>query len=101
MAGGYDSDVEREKSMDYGSLTYAAPIRDASALGVVKPHKQESKEEKGGASGRGKVSRAVQSSVKVVTREDKLQVKVITCRALCLPLVGNNILAKAKLCGPW
>ena len=77
ITGGYDSDVEREKSIDYGSLTYATPIRDAAAMGVVKPHKQESKEEeKGGVSGRGKVSRAVQSSVKVVTSETQVQVHV-------------------------
>ena len=75
--GGYDSDVEREKSMDYVSMIYTAPIRDAAAAkDVVKPHKQETKEEKGGASGRGKISRALQSSLKVVTSEEKVQVTV-------------------------
>lgn len=75
--GGYDSDVEREKNMDYVSLIYTAPIRDAAAAkDAMKPHKQETKEEKGGASGRGKVSRALQSSLKVVTTEDKVQVTV-------------------------
>ena len=75
--GGYDSDVEREKSMDYISMIYTAPIRDAAATGdIVKPHKQEAKEEKSGASGRGKVSRARHSSLKVVTSEDKVQVTV-------------------------
>ena len=84
VTGGYDSDVEREKSIDYSSLTYATPIRDAAAMGVVKPHKQESKEEeKGGVSGRGKVSRAVQNSVKVVTSEEKVQVNV----SLCMPML--------------
>ena len=77
--GGYDSDVEREKSIDYVSMIYTAPIRDAAAAkDVVKPHKQETKEEKGGASGRGKVSRALQSSLKVVTSEDQVQVTVST-----------------------
>ena len=76
--GGYDSDVEREKSMDYVSMIYTAPIRDAAAApqDVVKPHKQETKEEKGGASGRGKVSRALQSSLNVVTSEDSTQINV-------------------------
>ena len=76
ITGGYDSDVEREKCMDYISMIYAAPIRDAAAPDVVKPHKQETKEEKGGSSGRGKVSRAVQTSLRVVTNEDKVQVTV-------------------------
>ena len=67
--------MEREKSMDYVSMIYAAPIRDAAA-DVVKPHKQETKEEKGGAGGRGKVSRAIQSSLNVVTSEDNTQVNV-------------------------
>ena len=69
--------MEREKGMDYISKIYVAPIRDAAAaMDVVKPHKQEAKEEKGGASGRGKVSRALQSSLKVVTNEEKVQVTV-------------------------
>ena len=81
--GGYDSDVEREKSMDYISMIYTAPIRDAAAAkDVVKPHKQETKEEKGGASGRGKVSRALQSSLNVVTSEEKTQVTVSTCNSI-------------------
>lgn len=29
--GGYDSDVQREKEMDYVSKTYAHPARDATA----------------------------------------------------------------------
>ena len=40
--GGYDSDVEREKRMDYQSKIYAAPLRDAGA--GVKPHLQEEKQ---------------------------------------------------------
>ena len=32
---GYDSDIEREKSINYVSKTYVSPIRDAT---VVKPH---------------------------------------------------------------
>ena len=70
--------MEREKSMDYVSMIYAAPIRDAAAApqDVVKPHKQETKEEKGGASGRSKVSRALQSSLNVLTSEDNTQINV-------------------------
>ena len=57
--------------MDYVSMIYAAPIRDAAAApqDVVK-------EEKGGASGRGKVSRVLQSSLNVVTSEDNTQINV-------------------------
>ena len=32
---GYDSDVEREKCINYVSKTYVSPVRDSS---VVKPH---------------------------------------------------------------
>ncbi|XP_072031189.1 echinoderm microtubule-associated protein-like 6 isoform X3 [Amphiura filiformis] len=35
---GYDSDVQREKDMDYGSKTYTNPIRETKG---VKPHLQE------------------------------------------------------------
>ena len=35
---GYDSDVAREKNMDYAAKTYANPIRATSG---VKPHEQE------------------------------------------------------------
>lgn len=38
---GYDSDVEREKNMDYGSKIYVNPIREKEG---VKPHLQESVE---------------------------------------------------------
>ncbi|XP_013391678.1 echinoderm microtubule-associated protein-like 6 [Lingula anatina] len=40
--GGYDSDVTREKDMDYDAKTYANPIRETTG---VKPHLQEQKEE--------------------------------------------------------
>lgn len=32
---GYDSDVEREKCINYVSKTYVSPVRDSS---VVRPH---------------------------------------------------------------
>lgn len=32
---GYDSDVEREKNINYVSKTYVSPVRDSS---VIKPH---------------------------------------------------------------
>lgn len=35
---GYDSDVEREKAINYVSKTYVSPVRDSS---VVKPHLRE------------------------------------------------------------
>ncbi|KAK3093757.1 hypothetical protein FSP39_019782 [Pinctada imbricata] len=38
--GGYDSDVEYEKNMDYSAKTYAVPIREKEG---VKPHLQEKK----------------------------------------------------------
>lgn len=70
--------------MDYVSMIYVAPIRDASVEGMVKPHKQETKEEKGGADGRGKVSRSKQTSLKVVTSEDGVQVNVSdSCMGNC------------------
>ena len=64
--------------MDYKSMIYTAPIRDAAAESVVKPHMQETKQEqeKGGASGRSKVSRALQSSLNVITSKDTVEVSV-------------------------
>ena len=38
MYTGYDSDVAREKNMDYSSKTYANPIRSTKG---VKPHEQD------------------------------------------------------------
>jgi len=37
---GYDSDVEREKLINYVSKTYESPVRDPS---IVKPHQQQHK----------------------------------------------------------
>jgi len=37
---GYDSDVEREKLINYISKTYESPVRDSS---IVKPHQQQLK----------------------------------------------------------
>ena len=37
---GYDSDVEREKLINYISKTYESPVRDPS---IVKPHQQQHK----------------------------------------------------------
>lgn len=62
--------------MDYKSMIYTTPIRDAAAEGVVKPHMQETKQEKSGASGRSKVSRALQSSLNVITSKDTVEVSV-------------------------
>lgn len=38
---GYDSDVEREKKMDYGSKIYVNPIRERAG---VRPHLQNTQE---------------------------------------------------------
>ena len=38
---GYDSDVEREKNMDYSKKIYANPIREKEG---IKPHLQETVE---------------------------------------------------------
>ena len=38
FVSGYDSDVEREKNMDYAKKTYENPIRETRG---VKPHEQE------------------------------------------------------------
>ncbi len=42
FAPGYDSDVAREKNMDYMSKTYANPIRATTG---VKPHQQDYEDE--------------------------------------------------------
>ena len=39
---GYDSDVAREKNIDYAAKTYANPIRETKG---VKPHEQDYDEE--------------------------------------------------------
>ncbi len=73
--GGYDSDVDREKRMDYSTKTYAQTSRDPSLL---KPHQQQTaKQEVGMASGnRGVVSRSVTAVRKVVTNDAAPTVKV-------------------------
>ncbi len=72
-SGGYDSDVEREKAMDYGSKTYSNPIRDTATEGKVKPHQQPVG---GGDTQRVKVSRSSCFTAKVATKEDKTEVNV-------------------------
>ena len=78
-AGGYDSDVEREKIMDYSTKIYSAPIRDAaaamSAQDNLKPHLQVA--EAGAASSqRAKVSRSGVAVTKVITTAEETKVKV-------------------------
>lgn len=41
---GYDSDVEREKRINYISKTYTSPAHDAS---VVKPHQRKHQQQTG------------------------------------------------------
>ena len=72
FVGGYDSDVEREKAMDYGSKIYSDPIRDP---GKLKPQQQPQ-----GEAQRAKVSRSTSATSKVVTTEEKTKVDVsIVC----------------------
>ncbi|XP_074647902.1 echinoderm microtubule-associated protein-like 6 [Tubulanus polymorphus] len=59
--GGYDSDVEREKNMNYDTKTYANPIRETTG---VKPHLQEQDEEE-----RPSVSRNAPKPPKVLKKE--------------------------------
>lgn len=75
IAGGFDSDVEREKKLDYVTKTYTASTRDPT---LVKPHKQQSAEGVGGGTGgkRGVVSRSVIAAPKVVTKEESVRIKV-------------------------
>lgn len=72
--GGYDSDVDREKKMDYSTKTYAQSSHDPS---LIKPHQQAAKQEVGVATGkRGVVSRSVAAVRKVVTNDAAPAVKV-------------------------
>ena len=66
LAGGYDSDVERERVIDYVSKTYVDPIRDAS-----RPVLEEKP-----TSQRPKIKRKTTSTPRVVTKEDKTEIKV-------------------------
>lgn len=69
--GGYDSDVEREKSMDYVSKTYSDPIRDAASEGKLKPHQQQAEEGGGGRdTQRAKVSRTSSTTARVASKDD-------------------------------
>ncbi|XP_033122529.1 echinoderm microtubule-associated protein-like 6 [Anneissia japonica] len=52
--GGYDSDVQREKDMDYSAKTYNNPIRETMG---VKPHLQESIEQERPSVSRGSSSK--------------------------------------------
>ena len=62
--------------MDYSSMTYTTPIRDAVTEGKLKPHQQLEAQEEGGTSQRAKVSRSTGSMVKVVTAEEERHVNV-------------------------
>ena len=74
-AGGYDSDVEWEKAVDYVSKTYAEPLRDAT-VGAGKPRPHEQEQEGDGDSQRAKVSRTSAVAARVVTTEGKKRVNV-------------------------
>ena len=70
-SGGYDSDVEKEKQLDYSSKTYSNPIREAG--GGVKPHQQE---EKPVTEKRPVIRRGVQAVPRVATSTQKVDISV-------------------------
>ena len=72
-AGGYDSDVERERTIDYVSKTYVNPIREATLGGkpALPPTDKLSPEIK-----RKAVSRNVTTVPKVTVRDEEEQVNV-------------------------
>ena len=71
--GGFDSDVERERTIDYVSKTYVNPIREAT-LGGAKPQPVDSSPK----APRKGASRNVTVTPKVTTRpeEETVDVKV-------------------------
>lgn len=71
--GGYDSDLERERNIDYSSKTYAQSTRDPT---LIKPH--QSVAEGGMAKKRGVVSRSVTATPRVVTQDKAPKVTVST-----------------------
>ena len=77
--GGYDTDVERERTIDYISKTYVNPIREAT-LGP-KPQAEASPK-----ISRKAVSRNVTVIPKVAFKEEesKVEVKVCVCVCVCV-----------------
>ena len=72
--GGYDSDVDREKNMDYGSKTYAQPTRDPT---LIKPHLQSSdKGDQGDGKKRGGVSRYANATPRASTTDKRMKITV-------------------------
>ena len=72
-AGGYDSDVERESTIDYVSKTYVNPIREASLGG--KPPLPAANKPSPQTQRRG-VSRNVTVVPKVAVRDEDEQVNI-------------------------
>ena len=70
--GGYDSDVDREKQLDYSSKTYSNPIREVGQ--GVKPHQQE--EEKVVTERKPVVRRGVQAVPRVATSGQRVEISV-------------------------
>ena len=70
--GGYDSDVDREKQLDYCSKTYSNPIREVGR--GVKPHQQE--EEKVVAERKPVVRRGMQAVPRVATSGQRVEISV-------------------------
>lgn len=70
--GGYDSDVDREKQLDYFSKTYSNPIREVGR--GVKPHQQD--EEKVVAERKPVVRRGMQAVPKVATSGQRVEISV-------------------------
>ena len=70
IIGGYDSDVERERTIDYVSKTYVNPIREATLGPKPTPDKPLPDTK------RNVVSRNVTTVPKVAVREEEDQVEV-------------------------
>ena len=80
--GGYDTDVERERTIDYVSKTYVNPIREAT-LGP-KPQAEVSPK-----ISRKAVSRNVTVIPKVAFKEEESKVEVKVC--VCGYLITFNV----------
>ena len=73
LTGGYDSDVERERTIDYVSKTYVNPIREAS---LDKPKVPAQPAPSSSKLLRSSATRNTTSVAHVVTREEPIKVEV-------------------------
>ena len=82
LSGGYDSDVERERTIDYVSKTYVNPIRDAS---LDKPKVPAQPAPSPSKLLRSSATRNTSALAHVVTSDDPVKVEV-SCSSLSLSL---------------